>query len=134
MLWRLHANNVAHYDFETRNVLRAASGWRDMLFRPWIRFLMVDFALADTDHVCPGWEKCKELQKALEALKLVSLAKRVKELKKRVQRIRRRLRVIPILVFVDKQREVHPVILAVAFIIIVIVVPFILHLLCSHFQ
>ena len=81
MLWCLHANNVRHNDFEPRNVLH----------KPWARFIIIDFALAETDHVCPGWGACDELQEALRALKLTSLASRARQVETTFRRIQSRV-------------------------------------------
>ena len=118
MLWHLHANNVRHNDFEPRNVLR----------KPWARFVIIDFALAETDHVCPGWEACRELQEALRALDLTSLASRVRQLERNLEHIQSRIRPIPTHAFGDK---LHPacafVLIFPALPILILILSFLLH-------
>ena len=56
---------VQHNDFKPRNVLF----WKRWFgFGIW--FGIIDFALAQTDHACPGWDECEELTHARRALGL----------------------------------------------------------------
>ncbi|KAE9395459.1 hypothetical protein BT96DRAFT_977998 [Gymnopus androsaceus JB14] len=59
MLQTLHKNGISHNDFYPRNVIRRKSG----------NFCVIDFQLADTDHVCLEGDMCEELSSVQRALK-----------------------------------------------------------------